>query len=87
MKKKKQVNEDGELVTKNFLAAALDVKLGKLKDELLEAFRGYRDEVLERMDRDAKELEQIREDQDFIKHDISDHETRLIKLETSSKVV
>src|SRR5258706_4078541 len=65
-----------------------DSKINKnnrqLKEELIEAFRSYRDDVLTRMDKDAGELEQIREDQVFITHDIKDHEKRITKLEHSS---
>ncbi len=51
---------------------------------LLEKFDEYKDEVLTRMDKYFSSLEQMREDQDFIKHDIQDHTERIIKLEQAA---
>jgi len=59
----------------------LDKKLSLLKEELLEVFTSYRDEILTVIDRQMGILEQIREDQLFIKHDVKDHDSRIIKLE------
>ncbi len=61
--------------------------LDKQTNLLLERFQEYRDEVLTRMDKDAGELEQIREDQVFMNHDIKNHEERIARLETSTKIV
>ncbi|HXS15346.1 MAG TPA: hypothetical protein VN711_04405 [Candidatus Saccharimonadales bacterium] len=77
---KRQMNGN-EIVTKDFLAERLD----KLKDEMIEAFREYRDQILGRMDKDVSELEQIRENQVFLSRDVKDPEKRITKLELSPK--
>lgn len=77
-----------QLITKRVLEETLKERMGMLEnklekkfDKLLNVFREYRDEVLNRMDKDASELEQIREDQVFLHHDIKNHEERIVKLE------
>lgn len=74
---KKQAND--ELVTKGFLKGELE----KFGLEMDEKARGYRDDILNKMDEMMGELEQIREDQMFIHHDLKDHEKRITKLENS----
>jgi len=56
-----------------------------LKDDLLEAFRDYRDQILERMDKDVAEQESIREEQLFLKHDTADLQDKVTKLENTPK--
>lgn len=78
MKKK---TDDNELVIK----ALLQNEFEKFGREVDERARGYRDEILTKMDEMMGELEQIREDQAFTRHDIANHEKRITKFELSSK--
>jgi len=58
-----------KFVTKNFLSEQFE-KFGREVDEKA---RGYRDDVLNKMDEVIGELSQIREDQIFTNHDLKDH--------------
>lgn len=60
-------------------------ELEKLEKRQDEKAKGYRDEVLDKMDEVVTELEQIREDQVFINHDLKEQGTRILKLEQSAK--
>jgi len=63
----------------------VDKKFEKFGREVDGKAKGYRDDVLNKLDEVMGELEQIREDQSFITGDIKDHEKRIIKLEQSSQ--
>lgn len=60
-------------------------ELEKIEKRQDEKAKGYRDEVLDKMDEVVAELEQIREDQVFINHYLKDQGTRILKLEQSAK--
>lgn len=76
---KKRINADDELVTKGYLKDQFE-KFGREVDEKA---REYRDEVLSKMDTVIAELEQIREDQVFMKHDVQGREQGITKLENA----
>lgn len=75
------MNKNDPVVTQSILTNQLTI----LKDELLEAFRGYRDEILTRMDKDVSNYEQVKEDQTFMNGDIKIHEERITKLEQATQ--
>lgn len=66
-----------------------DIKLDKLKRELDDNAKEYRNDVLNKMDEVMGELAQMREDREVgdyqVGEKIENHEQRIIKLEHSSK--
>lgn len=98
---KQKIIDDNEVVTRGILREVLkeelsnyptkiqlEIKLDNLEKRIDDKARGYRDEILTKMDQILGELAQIREDNHFRDRDIRelkktdrDHEKRIKKIE------
>jgi hypothetical protein len=59
------------------------IKIEDQKHEILDEAKQYRNDILTRMDADAKITEDEREERIFMEHKLQDHEKRITKLEHS----
>lgn len=86
----KTLDEQFEKHTKSFLTSfgkLMSFEIQKAKDEIDTNARKYRDEILTKEDKTVAELEEIREEQVFMKNDIADLQQRVTKLEITPKAL
>lgn len=84
---------DDPVITKSVLKQTLDDRFESFEEKVDKRFldqdekaRGYRDEILNKLDEVMGELENSREDRLFIKHDIHDLQERMSKVEKNLDV-
>ena len=97
---KQKSNDSSDLVTKKILSdelslfkVGIDITLDEMKIEIDDKARGYRDEILTKLDGVMGELQTIREDAVIgghhtskIREQVHDHEKRLKHLEQTTQV-
>lgn len=91
----KQKNDDNEVVTKGYLRHELSIlrtEFDKLRIEVDEKAKTYRDQILTRLDEIMGEFENIREDRTLavgqtrdLRDQVEDHERRIGKMERAQK--
>lgn len=97
----KQKNNSSNLVTKDFLKKELgalgfrfDIKMDRLRTEIDDKAKGYRDEVLTKIDGVMGELQTMKEENIIGSHQITrlndqvdNHEKRISKIEQAQQAV